>query len=84
MAWWVYIVECSDGTLYAGSTTDVAKRIVAHNAGRGAKYTRARRPVVLRYLERTPDRGSALRRELEVKRLGRAEKLRLFKSQKGA
>ena len=62
MSAYVYIVECADGTLYTGWTDDVAKRVAAHNAGRGAKYTRSRRPVVLRYYEELEDKSSALSR----------------------
>ena len=78
MSAYVYIVECADGTLYTGWTDDVAKRVAAHNAGRGAKYTRSRRPVVLRYYEEMPDRSSALSREAAIKRLSRAAKQQLI------
>ncbi len=73
----VYIVECADGTLYTGWTTDVERRLKAHNAGRGAKYTRQRRPVRLIYSEAVADRRAALKREAAIKRLRRAAKLRL-------
>ena len=78
MSAYVYIVECADGTLYTGWTDDVAKRVAGHNAGRGAKYTRSRRPVVLRYYEEMPDRASALSREAAIKRLSRAAKQQLI------
>lgn len=74
MAWYVYIVECCDGTLYTGISDDVPKRVAAHNSGRGAKYTRGRTPVVLRYNEACPDRSAALRREAALKRLSRTQK----------
>ena len=74
MSWWVYILECRDGTLYTGCTDDVPRRLAAHNAGRGAKYTRSRTPVLLRYREEQPDRSAALRREAAIKRLTRTEK----------
>jgi uncharacterized protein (TIGR02453 family) len=74
MAWHVYVARCGDGTLYTGITTDPARRESAHNAGRGASYTRARRPVRLIHLEPAADRPAALRRELAIKRLTRAEK----------
>ena len=77
MAWHVYVARCGDGTLYTGITTDPARRESAHNAGRGASYTRARRPVRLVHLESAADRGAALRRELAIKRLSRPEKERL-------
>jgi len=73
----VYIVRCADGTFYTGWTTDVARRVAQHNAGRGARYTRMRRPVVLVYREETPDRSTAMRREVAIKRLDRERKERL-------
>lgn len=78
MSWWVYILECRDGTLYTGCTDDVPRRLAAHNAGRGAKYTRSRTPVTLRYREEQPDRSAALRREAAIKRLTRKEKQTLL------
>jgi uncharacterized protein (TIGR02453 family) len=77
MAWHVYVARCGDGTLYTGITTDPARREAAHNAGRGASYTRSRRPVRLILVEPAADRGAALRRELAIKRLPRPEKERL-------
>ena len=76
--WQVYILRCADGTLYTGSTNDVEKRLAAHNAGRGAKYTRTRRPCALVYVEEAADKGAALRREAAIKRLTRTQKLRLI------
>ena len=73
----VYIVRCSDGTLYTGWAVDVAARVKAHNAGRGAKYTRTRRPVKLIYSEELPTRAEAMRRELQIKRYPKAKKLEL-------
>jgi uncharacterized protein (TIGR02453 family) len=77
MAWHVYVARCDDGTLYTGITTDPTRREAAHNAGRGASYTRSRRPVRLIHVEPAADRGAALRRELAIKRLPRPEKERL-------
>jgi uncharacterized protein (TIGR02453 family) len=77
MAWHVYVARCDDGTLYTGITTDPARREAAHNAGRGASYTRSRRPVRLIHVEPAADRGAALRREIAIKRLPRPEKERL-------
>ena len=77
MGWHVYVARCGDGSLYTGITTDPTRRELAHNAGRGASYTRARRPVRLVHLETAADRGAALRRELAIKRLSRPEKERL-------
>lgn len=74
---WVYMVECRDGTLYTGWTTDLAKRVAAHSAGRGAKYTRSRTPVRLVYAEACADKNAALRREAAIKKLTRAQKLAL-------
>ena len=76
---YVYIVRCADGTLYTGWTTDVARRVAEHNAGRGARYTRQHGPVTLVYSEVCPDRSTAMRREEEIKRRGRAYKERLLR-----
>ena len=73
----VYMVRCSDGTLYTGWTTNVAARVQAHNAGRGSVYCKQRRPVTLVYQEEQPTRSAALRREAAIKRLPRARKLAL-------
>ena len=77
-AWTVYILECGDGTLYTGITDDLERRLRAHAEGRGAKYTRGRAPLVLRYQESVPDKRAALRREYAIKRLKRCEKLALI------
>jgi predicted GIY-YIG superfamily endonuclease len=77
--WYVYIVRCADRTLYTGVAKDVRARMAAHNAGRGAKYTRSRLPVKLVYRERAADRGAALRREHAIKRLPRAGKQALLR-----
>ena len=78
MTWWVYILRCVDGTLYTGATNDLDRRLAAHNAGRGAKYTRTRRPVALVYREEAADKSAALQREAALKKLARAAKLRLI------
>ena len=75
--WFVYIARCADGTLYTGITTDPARRIAEHNAGSGAKYTAARRPVALVYAEEAADRSAASRRERAIKALPRTEKAAL-------
>jgi putative endonuclease len=75
--WHVYLLRCRDGTLYAGATNDLTARLGRHAAGRGARYTRSRLPVVLVFLVRVRDRSAALRREAAVKNLTRAEKLAL-------
>lgn len=73
----VYIVRCADGTLYTGYARDPEARTMAHNAGRGAKYTAGRRPVELVYTEAFDEHGDALRRERELKRWSRARKTAL-------
>lgn len=75
--WVVYILECNDKTLYTGITDNFDRRFAAHNAGKGAKYTRGRGPLMLRYLEVCPDRSAALKREFAIKQLTRSEKLAL-------
>jgi len=81
-SWSVYIVECADATLYTGVALSVADRIAAHNAGRGARYTRGRLPVVLRFRKSGLTRGEALRRERAIKRLTRAEKILLIEQRR--
>ncbi|HNX76612.1 MAG TPA: GIY-YIG nuclease family protein [Candidatus Rifleibacterium sp.] len=76
--WSVYIIECRDGSLYTGITNNIEKRIAAHNDGTAARFTRGRGPVVLRYLESQPDRSSATKRETQIKKCSRSEKLRLI------
>ena len=77
MVWYLYILRCGDGTLYTGITDNVEKRLAAHRAGRGAKYTRGRGPLELLHTEEYPDRAAASRREWEVKHMTRREKLQL-------
>ena len=77
MSYYVYILRCADGTLYTGTTNDVARRTAAHNSGKGAKYTRGRLPVEVVYLECCIDKSYALQRECEIKKMTRKEKLRL-------
>lgn len=72
-----YILVCADGTLYTGWTNDLEKRLAAHNAGKGAKYTRSRRPVRLFYYEEFAEKCEAQRRECEIKRLPREKKIAL-------
>lgn len=72
-----YILRCSDNTLYTGWTNDIEGRIAAHNSGQGAKYTRGRAPVELAYLERFDTKQEAMRRESSIKKLSRADKLKL-------
>ena len=79
-SWTVYILECGDGTLYTGVTDDLPRRLRAHEEGRGAKYTRGRAPLTLRYREAAPDKSAALKRECAIKRLSRREKLLLIRN----
>ena len=74
---YVYILRCADDTFYCVWTTDITARLSAHNAGRGAKYTRSRLPVELAYFEEYDDRHDALSREWHIKRMSREEKMRL-------
>ena len=75
---YTYIVECSDGTLYTGWTNNLEKRIVMHNSGKEAKYTKSRIPVVLRYYEEFQTKEEAMAREYRIKQLSRKEKLELI------
>jgi putative endonuclease len=79
MPCYCYILECSDGTYYTGWTTDPQRRLIQHNRGRGARYTRYRRPVGLVYVEEQPDRSSAMRREFKIKQMSRNAKGKLIK-----
>jgi putative endonuclease len=76
-AWTVYVIECADGSLYTGITTDLDRRLAAHEAGRGAKYTRGRGPFVVRYTEAHATRGLASKREAAIKALDAAAKRQL-------
>jgi len=77
--YFLYILRCSDDTLYTGITTDIQRRLEEHNSSaKGAKYTRSRRPVALIYTEEFEDRSSASKREYIIKRLSRAKKLALI------
>ena len=75
--WVVYILQCKDDTLYTGSTDHLERRLQMHRSGKGAKYTRGRGPLTLRYVENCADRSHALRRECAIKNLSRQEKLAL-------
>ena len=83
--WCVYIVTCADGSFYTGVTTDIERRIKEHNdtkkGNKGARYTRARQPVSLTYLEYLNDRSGACKREAAIKRLNRKQKLELISQQ---
>jgi putative endonuclease len=74
---YVYILECADGTLYTGYTTNPGRRVREHNAGSGSRYTRSRRPVKLAYVEELASRSKALKREIRIKKLGKKSKLLL-------
>lgn len=75
----VYILECNDGTLYTGWTNDIDKRFKAHNDGKGAKYTKGRRPLKLVYLEELETKSEALKRENEIKKMTKDKKRQLIK-----
>jgi putative endonuclease len=83
MSFYCYILECADGTFYTGWTTDPPRRERQHNAGRGAKYTRARRPVKMVYVEELPDRAAAMKRERAIKVMTRVRKRKLIDSDTG-
>ncbi|KAB7884443.1 GIY-YIG nuclease family protein [Poseidonibacter ostreae] len=79
MSYFVYILKCSDGSLYTGITTDITKRLDEHNnSEKGAKYTKARRPVKLIYQESSENRSTASKREYAIKKLTRVKKLQLI------
>jgi len=82
MTCYCYILECADGTYYTGWTIDPERRVAQHNKGIGAKYTSARRPVKLAYLEEHPNRTLAMQRELAIKKMKRAQKSKLIEAWK--
>lgn len=73
--YWVYILRCSDASLYTGYTSDIERRVIQHNSGKASKYTRARLPVTIAYLEEVSGRSLALKRESKIKKLNRSSKL---------
>ncbi|MBE5986050.1 putative endonuclease [Lacrimispora xylanisolvens] len=75
---YTYLVKCADNTLYCGWTNHLEKRMEAHNQGKGAKYTKTRRPVELVYYESYPTKEEAMRREVQIKKLSRKDKLFLI------
>lgn len=79
---WVYILRCADDTLYTGWTNDLPRRVAAHNAGKGAKYTRSRLPVELIYAEQADTREAAMSREWHIKHMSRDEKMRLIEQRR--
>ena len=79
MTFTCYMLECSDGTYYTGWSTDPERRVRQHNSGKGARYTRSRRPVRLVYVEECPDKSAALKRERVIKALTRLQKEKLFR-----
>jgi putative endonuclease len=78
--WYTYIVQCSDDTFYVGTTNNITERVLKHNTGKGAKYTRGRGPVILLYSHSFESRSEACKREYELKKLSRLEKLEIIKS----
>lgn len=81
--WYLYILRCGDGSLYTGISTDVHRRLDAHIAGKGAKYTRGRGPLTLVYMERCGSHSEALKRELDIKAQTKEEKERLILNSRG-
>ncbi len=79
--WFVYIIECSDGTLYTGISNNVENRINTHNKGKGAKYTKNRRPVVLKKTFKTNNRSEASKLEYKIKKLTRLNKIKLINNE---
>lgn len=77
-SWFVYILECKDGTLYTGATDNVERRVAMHNAGNGARYTKGRTPVILRMVEEVGGRSEAQKREAEIKGMTRRGKMVLL------
>lgn len=80
--WHVYIVRCADDSLYTGCTNDLLRRVDAHNTGKGARYTRSRRPVQVVWSVRVKDKSAALSREAKIKQLTRPEKLALVEKKR--
>ena len=80
--WVLYMLRCRDGSLYTGSTNNLEKRLEAHRSGKGAKYTRGRCPLELVYTEKCEDKSAALKREVEIKKLSRDEKIQLIGANK--
>ncbi|TCS94323.1 GIY-YIG nuclease family protein [Hazenella coriacea] len=74
----VYMLECRDGSIYTGITNDLSKRLTQHAKGKGAKYTRGRLPIQLRYIEQVDTKSAALQREREIKKLPRSKKLSMI------
>ena len=76
--WVVYMLECKDGSLYTGITDNIERRLAMHRSGKGAKYTRGRGPLTLRYVEKCEDHSQALKREFVIKMLSRKKKIALW------
>ena len=81
-SWHVYIVRCADDSLYTGCTNDLVRRVGAHNAGKGARYTRSRRPVQVVWSVRVKDKSAALSREAKIKQLSRSQKVALVEKKR--
>jgi putative endonuclease len=80
--WYVYIIQCSDNSLYTGTTTDISRRVNEHNRSKGGNYTRIRQPVKLMYQETHSNRSDALKREIQIKRWSKEKKLALINGDK--
>ena len=79
---YIYMVRCRDGSIYTGWTTELDRRIAQHNSGKGAKYTKSRRPVELVYYEKFGAKQEAMRREAEIKKMTRKQKIKLIEKSK--
>lgn len=79
MIWFVYLLKCFDGTLYCGITNNLEKRLKAHNSGKGAKYTKSRRPVIIVWTYNCSSKSDALKLEYKIKQLSREDKIKLCK-----
>ncbi|MDD5224621.1 MAG: GIY-YIG nuclease family protein [bacterium] len=82
MSWFFYILKCKDDSLYSGITNDLIHRLIIHNRGKGAKYTRSHRPVSLAYWEEFSDKSKARKREIEVKSWNREKKIQLIETKR--
>ena len=78
-SWKLYILRCSDGSLYTGITNDLEKRVIAHNTGKGAKYTRINKPIKIVYSKEFESKSNAMKEEARIKKLSHSEKSKLIK-----
>jgi putative endonuclease len=81
-SYYFYVLQCRDGSFYAGYTTDIERRVEKHNRGKGAKYTNSRKPVTLIFYQELPSKSEALKAEAQFKKLGRAQKKEFLKKER--